>query len=139
MKHSIYLKFILIYLIFGLLSFFTIATFSSEMTLNHLTERKAEELYREANYISANFAKAYYSSKSGEASLNTIHSHFQALDTYLGASIWLLNTDGTLLVDSDSAFLPPKTVWKILIRQIWEAATISPAAFTGISTKKCSL
>jgi len=108
MKHSIYLKFILIYLIFGLLSFFTIATFSSEMTLNHLTERKAEELYREANYISANFAKAYYSSKSSEASLNTIHSHFQALDTYLGASIWLLNTDGTLLVDSDSALSSPE-------------------------------
>ena len=52
MKHSLYLKFILAYMIFGFLSFFTIAVFSSQMTLNYLTEKEAEDLYREANYIS---------------------------------------------------------------------------------------
>ena len=50
MKHSLYLKFILTYVVFGFLSFFIIATFSSQMTLNHLTSQKAESLYKEANY-----------------------------------------------------------------------------------------
>lgn len=40
MKHSLYLKFILAYIIFGFLSFFTIAVFSSQMTLNYLTEKR---------------------------------------------------------------------------------------------------
>jgi signal transduction histidine kinase len=101
MKHSLYLKFITTYLIFGILSFFIIATFSSQATLNHLIEKKAEDLYREANYISSNFVRSYYSQGSDSRSLTTIHSHFQALDTYLNASIWLLNSDGSVLVDSD--------------------------------------
>ena len=46
MKHSLYLKFILAYMIFGFLSFFTIAVFSSQMTLNYLTGQDAEDLYR---------------------------------------------------------------------------------------------
>ena len=103
MKHSLYLKFILTYLVFGLLGFLVIATFSSHMTLNYLTGQRAESLYREANYISTNFARSYYSESPNAASLEDIHSHFQALDTYLNASIWLLNADGTLLVNSDTS------------------------------------
>lgn len=104
MKHSLYLKFILTYLIFGFLSFFVIATFSSQLILNRLTEKKAEDLYREAHYISTNFVRSYYSRSSNANSLSDIHSHFQALDAYLDASIWLLNPDGSVLVDSKSGF-----------------------------------
>ena len=104
MKHSLYLKFILTYVVFGFLSFFIIATFSSQMTLNHLTSQKAESLYKEANYISTNIVRSYYSRSQDADSLQAIHSQFQALDTYLGASIWLLNSDGTILVDSDAVF-----------------------------------
>ena len=104
MKHSLYLKFILAYMIFGFLSFFTIAVFSSQMTLNYLTGQEAEDLYREANYISSNFVRNYYSDAADSRSLNTIHSHFQALSTYLGADIWLLNTDGTVLVNSAGGY-----------------------------------
>ena len=103
MKHSLYLKFILIYLVFGLLGFLVIATFSSRMTLNYLTSQESESLYREANYISTNFVRSYYSDSPNASSLEDIHTHFQALDTYLNASIWLLNADGTLLVNSDAS------------------------------------
>ncbi len=104
MKHSLYLKFILTYVVFGFLSFFIIATFSSQMTLNHLISERAESLYKEANYISTNFVRNYYSKSQDTDSLRTIHSQFQALDTYLGASIWLLNFDGSILVNSDVSF-----------------------------------
>lgn len=104
MKHSLYLKFIVTYLIFGLLGFLVIATFSSRMTLQYLTQQKADTLYREANYISANFVRSYYSDSPDAPSLETVYSHFQALDTYLDASVWLLNADGTLMVNSESSY-----------------------------------
>ncbi|HIT66079.1 MAG TPA: HAMP domain-containing protein [Candidatus Merdisoma merdipullorum] len=103
MKHSLYLKFLLTYVVFGLLSFLVIATFSSQMTLNYLTEQRADSLYREANYISTNFARSYYSDSPNASSLEDIHTHFRALDTYLNASIWLLNADGTMLINSDES------------------------------------
>ena len=104
MRHSLDLKFILAYLVFGLLGFLVVATFSSRMTLRYLTEQRAESLYREANYISANFVRSYYSDSPDAPSLATVYSHFQALDTYLNASIWLLNADGTLLVNSEGSY-----------------------------------
>ena len=121
MRHSLYLKFILAYLVFGLLGFLVVATFSSRMTLRYLTEQRAESLYREANYISANFVRSYYSDSPDAPSLATVYSHFQALDTYLNASIWLLNADGTLLVNSRRN---PTRSSRNLTRRIWAAATI---------------
>lgn len=99
MKRSLYAKLWLTYAIFGLLSFLFISTFISRMTLSHLTEKKAESLYKEANYISSNFVHSYYSDRSN-SSLKPIHTQFQALDIYVDASIWLLDSNGTLLVDS---------------------------------------
>ncbi len=103
MKHSLYLKFILAYLLFGILGFLTIAIFSSGMTLRTLTVGEAESLYREANYISSNFVKTYAQDTTDTKSLSTIRSHFQALSSYLGAEIWLVNTDGTVLIDSTNS------------------------------------
>ena len=105
MKHSLYVKFILTYVLFGFLSFFVIATFSSQMTLKYLVEEKAEHLYKEANYISTNFVQSYYSRNQNQESLENIHAQFQALGTYLDASIWLLNPDGSILLNSDTALL----------------------------------
>lgn len=110
MKHSLYLKFILTYMIFGFLSFFVIATFSSQMTLNHLVGKKAESLYKEANYLSSNFVRSYYSRNQDTVTLNNLHTQFQALDTYLNASIWLLNPDGSVLIDSESSFSEDPTL-----------------------------
>ena len=104
MKHPIYLKFILTYILFGTLSMLIVATLSHSRTLDYLVEKEAESLYAEANYISTNFVETYYSGNQAASELRTVHSHFQALDTYLGATIWLLDTDGSLLVDSSSSF-----------------------------------
>ena len=51
MTRSLYSKFILGYLIFGLLGFIAIATFSSKMTRDYLVQSKADALYDEANII----------------------------------------------------------------------------------------
>ena len=105
MGRSLYIKFLLAYALFGFLSFAVISTLISQLTLSHLTEQKAENLYREANYISSNFVHSYYTGSSS-SSLEPIHTQFQALDVYLDASIWLVDTDGTLLVNSKSSLQP---------------------------------
>ena len=53
MRHSLYLKFILAYLVFGLLGFLVVATFSSRMTLRYLTEERylVLVLYAEGEYL----------------------------------------------------------------------------------------
>ena len=51
MKHSLYLKFILGYLVFGLLGFVVIATFSGSLMHRRLVDEKAEAMYDEANLI----------------------------------------------------------------------------------------
>mgnify|MGYP001420418400 CR=1 FL=1 len=53
MARSLYSKFVLGYLIFGLLSVLTIATFSSGITRDYLIKDRANALYDEANDIAA--------------------------------------------------------------------------------------
>ena len=51
MRLSLYLKFILGYLAFGLLGFVTISTLSSRMMYAHQVDETAAALYDEANLI----------------------------------------------------------------------------------------
>ena len=51
MTRSLYTKFLLGYLVFGLLGFIFIATMSSEITYQYLLEEKSESLYDEANLL----------------------------------------------------------------------------------------
>ena len=48
MKKTLYLKFILAYIIFGFFGFMVVATFVSSMTMEHLKREKADALYKEA-------------------------------------------------------------------------------------------
>ena len=51
MTRSLYSKFILGYLVFGLLGFIFIATISSKMTREYLIQDRAQTLYDEASQI----------------------------------------------------------------------------------------
>ena len=57
MRKTLYLKFVLGYLIFGFFGFLVVATFVSSMTLEHLKREKADSLYKEATptYTAAMF------------------------------------------------------------------------------------
>ena len=59
MTHSLYYKFILGYLVFGLLGFVTIAAVSSDMTYQFLVETKSEALYDEANLLASSYSGVY--------------------------------------------------------------------------------
>ena len=100
MKLSIYIKFIIIYLLAAIAAFTFVAEGTSKMVLNHMTTKKADTLYREASMLSSNYAEDYCRSRTA-SSLETVHSHLSALDTYLGAEIWMIDIDGRIVLESD--------------------------------------
>ena len=51
MRKTLYLKFIVAYLIFGFFGFVVVATFVSNMTLDHVKKERSEALYKEATQI----------------------------------------------------------------------------------------
>ena len=97
MKKTLYLKFCLAYLIFGVFGFIIIAVFVSNLTLEHLRREKADALYREATLIANTYASDLY---DNTISLETVKKQLDALDTYLSATIWIINPSGRMILDS---------------------------------------
>lgn len=97
MTRSLYSKFILGYLIFGLLGFIAIATFSSKMTRDYLVQSKADALYDEANIIASSCSTMYQGKRLDSEEVST---QIRALSHYLRAEIWVVNRHGTVVMDS---------------------------------------
>ena len=99
MRKTIYLKFLIAYIIFGCFGFVAVATFSSNLTLEHETRVTAERLYKEASLISSTYANDLY---NNEMTVESMYAELHALATYLDASIWIVNPSGTVVVNSIS-------------------------------------
>jgi len=97
MRKTLYLKFSLAYIIFGVFGFIIVATFASSMTLEHLKREKADALYKEATLIANTYASDLYESK---ASLDNVKSQIDAMDLFLDSTIWIINPSGRLVLDS---------------------------------------
>ena len=97
MRKTLYLKFCLAYLLFALFGFFIVATFTSNMTLEHLKREKAESLYKEATLIANSYASDLYNS---EISLDVAKQQLDALDLFIGAEIWIINPSGRLILNT---------------------------------------
>lgn len=101
MRKTLYLKLLLAYLIFGLFGFVVVATFVSNMTLDHLKKEKADSLYREATLVANTYAADLY---NNEATLESVKAQLDALDTYMNATIWIINPSGRMILDSSAPF-----------------------------------
>ena len=101
MKHksTVYLKFIIAYLVFAVLSILTINTVTSEMARDALIRAKGAELYKEAtaisNFYSKNISNKDFSGLDFRAQLGIV-------DTATPTNIWIMSTNGTILFDSAS-------------------------------------
>jgi len=108
MRKTLYLKFILAYIIFGFFGFIVVATFVSSMLQDHITREKAESLYREANIIASTYANDLY---NNHASLDTVGSQIQVLSHYTEATIWIINPSGRMVLDSSQNLSPNSEVY----------------------------
>lgn len=99
MRKTLYLKFLLAYLIFGIFGFVVVATFVDNMTMEHLKRERADSLYKEATLIANTYAADLY---DNETSLDTVKKQLDALDTYLSATLWIINPSGRMILSSDA-------------------------------------
>ena len=99
MRKTLYLKFCLAYLIFGFFGFVIVATFVSSMTFEHLRREKADARYKEATLIANTYASDLYDNNT---TLDTVKYQLDALDTYLSATIWIINPSGRMILDSST-------------------------------------
>lgn len=99
MRKTLYLKFILAYVIFGIFSFIMMTTFVPSMTMEHLTREKAESLYAEATRIANTYANGLYTS---ETDLETVKMQLDSLAIYLESMIRIINPSGRLVLDTES-------------------------------------
>lgn len=100
MTHSLYTKFVLGYLLFGLLGFITIATLSTRMTHNYLITERSNAMYDEANLLASTYSDIY---QGKNITLNTANPQLQAVAAYLGASAWVLDNKGTVVAETAPA------------------------------------
>lgn len=97
MKKTLYLKFLLAYLIFGCFGLIVVATFSSNLTTEHLKRDTAETLYEEASLISKTYATKLY---NNQITLESAYDQLTALAMYMSSSIWIVNPSGTVVLNS---------------------------------------
>lgn len=97
MKKTLYPKLLSGYLLFGILGFVVVATFTAQFNYRYVKKRDASMLYKEANLISSDYAVSYY---SNNITLADFEERLEALSTYLGAEIWIVDPTGDILVNS---------------------------------------
>ena len=98
MKRTLYLKFLLAYLIFGVFGFIIVSSFVSTNTYQTLLKEKAESYYREANLIANTYASDLYQSNR---TLDEVKQQIDDLDLFLNATIWIINPSGRMILSSE--------------------------------------
>ena len=97
MTHSLYAKFILGYLVFGLIGFVFIATFSSHITYRYLISEESEALYDEANLLADTYSDIY---QGRDISLDAASPQLEAVAVYLRAQAWVLDQRGAVVAET---------------------------------------
>ncbi len=108
MKKTLYLKFVLAYLIFGAFGFIIVTTFVPSMTREHLVREKADSLYSEATLIANTYAGGLY---TNETNLETVKTQLDSLAVYMEAIIRIINPSGRLVLDTAT----PLNVEKVIM------------------------
>lgn len=104
MNSTLYLKFIIIYIIFGFLSVFTVATLTSGLTSTPLETSVSSSLYRNVNEMASDYLPGYFSE---QLSLNDIHRQLSGMGNSLHASIWFVDKEGKMITSSQSDNFSP--------------------------------
>ncbi len=97
MKSTLYLKFIILYIIFGFLSIFTVSILSNQLILNKLENDSSQSMYKVANQITAEYLTGYF---TDDVTTWAVRSQLNAMQLYLDSSLWFVQTDGTMICSS---------------------------------------
>ena len=107
MSRSIYSKFIIGYLLFGLVGFIAVALFSQKMTYNYLVKQNADKFYDEAVLMASTYEDGgyYYSDVYDDTQNDT-----RLVASFLNARIWIVDPDGRIFLDSQNGSLNDRSI-----------------------------
>jgi len=93
MKRRLYIKMLFGYLVFGLISFIIIATFTTSQYKQIVTENEAKSLYKSVNQLADSFGKQYV---AGSITLNDLTNQLNLSSSYVSADIWVVSASGNM-------------------------------------------
>ena len=100
MKRTLYLKFLLGYLVFGLLGFILVSTITNHGLQNQVQSSEARALYTECIEIASHYAENYY---NGSMELADLHSHLETISHYMNTRIEVVDVSGRIIIDSNTS------------------------------------
>ena len=103
MKSTLYLKFIIVYFIFGFLSLFTVGALTAGLFTAPLNHAISSNLYKEANMVANDYLPDYFSE---QISLYNVHTQLDGMQTHLDAAIWFVDRQGKLITSAESDSYP---------------------------------
>lgn len=107
MKKTLYFHFIIGYVLFAALSFFTLYFLASHLTYSHLVKRQAKILYDTANIVSYQYELYELDTDLQFSKMNSL---IIPMSRTLDAQIWIMKKDGKILFDSSKYFVPDNTI-----------------------------
>lgn len=97
MKKTLYLKFVLAYIIFSVFGVIIITTFIPTLTQEHLVKEKAGELYADATLIATTYAEQLY---RNETTLPEVKAKLDFLAECTPSIIQIINPSGRIILDT---------------------------------------
>lgn len=94
MRSTLNLKFVILYIIFGFLSVFTVSALSSPLITNYLEKEIAGTMCQSATLTSSDYLPNYFSEKIDSAD---VHTQLKGMGSYLESTIWFVEKDGTMI------------------------------------------
>lgn len=103
MRSTLYPKFILVYLVFGFLSIFTVATLTDNLIRSPLETQTASDMYQEATLVANDYLPRYF---SGDITSGDIRLQLSGIETQLNAAVWFVDKDGQIISSAQSEGYP---------------------------------
>ena len=123
MRKTLYVKFIIAYLIFWTFGFVVVSLFVPNMTRERLINEKANSLYSEAVLIADTDAANLY---SGDTSLEEAKHILDSVAVFLNSEIMIINPSGRVILDTSSAI----DVDNPVIIEGFDSAVVSKSYYT---------
>ena len=99
MRLSQSVKLIIYYVLFGVVSFLIVTFYTTTKYTSLTLEHEANALYRQAVSFSSDYLTAYY---TGDINYISLERELKSLSEYSGSKIWVIDTDGTVLLDTSN-------------------------------------
>lgn len=110
MRHSLLLKLILCYLTVSISMFILLNTFGLDKMKHSLVDEKKTVLYKEAELISSEYMTNFYKNDISDETIHNLKTELKTIDTFLDARIWIVNKNGTVIVDTRQNSYPLESI-----------------------------